>query len=250
MTVLSQGAELASSLLTTKIADDFRVYSPSYSIPQQTAAYNRLSLADGVDPIQLSSYRDFMVRASGVPSPGYSVSIPPFATGEPKTDNQAYSPDPYLLGMLNVRFMASEFPIQKEGFRFVKRYGTTYLYHNQYERPRVWLQSSSTDAVAQGNPVLYMTQANQISLVAKGPGLAVVSISYYPGWKLTVDGVKTDPVLVEGVLIGARLSAGNHEILLKFSPDSFYLGGAISLTSMALVALCVGLNNKRVNGHA
>ncbi len=41
-----------------------------------------------------------MEDATGVPSSGYSVTLPDFATGEPATDNIAYTPDADQLGLL------------------------------------------------------------------------------------------------------------------------------------------------------
>ncbi len=111
--VLAEGAAAAGEL--AGVPGEYRIYSPSYSLPQQTAVSDRLQLADGVDPLQLQAYVDFMERASGVPQNGYSVTLPPFSSGEPHSDNAGFSPDAELLGWLNVRFVASEFDLQSEG---------------------------------------------------------------------------------------------------------------------------------------
>ncbi len=54
--VLAQGAEPVQYL--SEQSGLFRVYSPSYDLPQQTAAFYKLQLADGIDPLQLQSYQD------------------------------------------------------------------------------------------------------------------------------------------------------------------------------------------------
>ena len=117
--VIDQGGQVAKTFITTRVLDYFRTYSPSYSIPQQTAAFYRLEMADGVDPLQLRSYSDFMQKASGISSNGYSVTLPPFETGDPDTDNRGAVPDARLLGLLNVRFVAAQFPLTggRPGFR-------------------------------------------------------------------------------------------------------------------------------------
>ena len=51
--------EVALILQTQDTLGLSRVYSPSYSIPQQVAAVNGLELADGVDPLQLIGLRGF-----------------------------------------------------------------------------------------------------------------------------------------------------------------------------------------------
>ena len=50
----------------------FRVYSPSYSIPMP----NLLQQANGVDPLHLAKYADYIGKASGISTGGYSVSLP------------------------------------------------------------------------------------------------------------------------------------------------------------------------------
>jgi len=66
--VLSEGEPLAEYLqYSARHEAGFRLYSPSYSMPQQTAARYRLQLADGVDPLQLQSYVELMQLATGVP---------------------------------------------------------------------------------------------------------------------------------------------------------------------------------------
>lgn len=126
---LAEGREAAEWLAAQP--GEFRVYSPSYSIPQQTAAYFGLRLADGVNPLQSADYAEFMDAASGVPRTGYSVTLPPF-DGDPASANAAYTPDARLLGELNVRFVAAEFPLQAQGLSLARRFGSTYIYENAY----------------------------------------------------------------------------------------------------------------------
>ncbi|TAK11516.1 MAG: hypothetical protein EPO32_11755 [Anaerolineae bacterium] len=127
--VLAEGREVAEWLAAQP--GEFRVYSPSYSIPQQTAADLGLHLADGVNPLQLAAYAEFMDRATGIPRTGYSVTIPPF-DGDPTTANASFTPDARLLGELNVRYVVAEFPIDAEGLEFLNQFGRTHLYENQF----------------------------------------------------------------------------------------------------------------------
>ncbi len=87
--VLSEGGDVVEFLVSQADSNSYRVYSPSYSIPQQTAALYGLELADGIDPMQLTTYARYMQGATGVKSSGYSVTIPSFGSGDPGLDNQA-----------------------------------------------------------------------------------------------------------------------------------------------------------------
>ncbi len=118
--VLAEGAQAADYL--RKQPGIFRTYSPSYSLPQQTGAQSGLQLADGVDPMQLQSYADYMERASGVPNNGYSVTLPPYTNGDPATSNRSFSPDAKLLGLLNVGYVLAEYDLHAPGLVLRQRF--------------------------------------------------------------------------------------------------------------------------------
>jgi len=241
---LAEGRPLAQYLAAQE--GDFRVYSPSYSLPQQTAATYDLQLADGVDPLQLRSYVSFMEQASGVPSTGYSVTLPPFASGEPATDNAAFRPDPHKLGLLNVGYVAAEFDLQVMGLEQVQQFGSTRLYRNLQVLPRAWVQPENSILGESVQPVeLTEWQPDRIRLHAAGPGFLVLSEVAYPGWRAWVDG---DPAPIEtmgGVLRCLQLEAGEHEVVFGFYPESLYLGSGLSLAAVLLLAVALLYQRKR-----
>ena len=233
--VLAEGRPLAQYLAAQ--AGDFRVYSPSYSLPQQTAAIYGLQLADGVEPLQLQSYVRFMEQASGVPTKGYSVTLPPYASGEPDRDNAAYLPDPHRLGLLNVRYVAAEFDLAVKGLELEKQFGSTRLYRNLEEQPRAWVQPESWKAGESIRAVeLLATNPDRISLRAAGPGVLVLAEIIYPGWRAWMDGRPVQIETVEGLLRSVRLGPGEHTVEFGFYPTSFYLGVAASLITIMLLA--------------
>ncbi len=184
--VLAESEPMAGKL--SQLAEEsppFRVYSPSYSLAQQTASKRELQLADGVDPLQLKAYSDFMENATGVPSKGYSVTIPPFAEGDPNKDNRNYTPDPELLGLLNVRYITAEFPLNVPGLVYEGQTGASWLYLNEFARPRAWIQSSTNlldDRIRE--VIVKQPNPDQTIISAEGPGLVVLSEISYPGWRV------------------------------------------------------------------
>lgn len=214
----------------------FRIYSPSYSIPQHLAAQHGIELADGVDPLQITAYAQFMEAATGVPQDGYSVTLPPFPGGDPSHDNAACLPDPKLLGLLNVRYIAAEFDLPVEGLVFLKQFGETRLYDNEFAMPRAWMQPLDAAPGLEASPAEIVSwEPNHVTINASGPGLLVLSEIAYPGWRVKVDGQKAEIETVAGILRGVELSEGNHQIEFLFRPLSVYIGLAVFAVGLGFV---------------
>jgi hypothetical protein len=228
-------ANLAAAYLKVQ-PGQFRVYSPSYSIPQHTAVFYGLELADGVDPLQLRSYVDFMERATGVPAKGYSVTIPPFSTGDPRIDNQNYLPDPRLLGWLNVRFVVSGFELDHQALTLRARIGDLWIYENTRAFPRAWLEDVDE---AQGIRQVKVKDwsPNRILLEAEGSGRVVVSEIYYPGWEVEVDGVPKTIEPYAGILRSVEVREGEHQITFTFRPRTVNLGLWLAAASWGMLVV-------------
>jgi hypothetical protein len=221
--VRSEGADVAAAISAQP--GFFRVYTPSNSIPQQTGVEYKLEMVNGIDPLQLRSFAAFMQTASGIPDSGYSVTLPPFASADPAQDNQGYTPNAERLGLLNVRFVAADFPILTDGLTLWKIVRGANIYENQLWRPRAWVQENATSQTMVGLPVQNLqVSSNQVSLNANGPGLLVLAENDYPGWQVTVDG-KVQPISrVYDLLRGVELGPGLHRVILVFRPLSVYVG--------------------------
>jgi hypothetical protein len=206
-----------------------RVYSPSYSIPQQTAVKHGIQLADGVDPLQLEQYVDFMEKATGVKRNGYSVTMPAFDNGDPRSANLNSVPDSELLGLLNVGWVAAEYDLIGEGLVLRARIGDTRLYENLLVRPRVWLEGLVPGGDEVGRVINYVWEPNQLSITTSGPGLLVLSEIAYPGWHVIVDNTPSSLHIYRNLLRAVRLDEGIHEVQFVFRPFSLYIGLLVSL---------------------
>lgn len=214
-----------------------RVYSPSYSLPQHAAAQAGLELADGVDPLQLAAYSEFFARASGVPLENYSVTLPAFASGDPRHDNAAYRPNAELLGWLAVNRVVSAYPLQGD-LLLRNQIGDTYLYDNPNARPLAWIQTGGTQVAEQWSAVRILARhPNQIALSVTGPGLVVLSEIAYPGWNVSIDHRGAQPVVVSGLLRGVNVTEGTHTIKWVFRPWLFFAGWALFVLGIALVVI-------------
>jgi hypothetical protein len=234
-TVLAEG-EAAAQYISAQ-SGIFRTYSPSYSIPQQTAAQYGIQMVDGVDPLQNANYVGFMDEATGVPRKGYSVTVPPYANGEPNSDNVSYKPDAEKLGLLNVGYVISEFELLEQGLRPIKKIQDTYVYENLKFRPRAWMAEISGGQNSASQVKIVESSPNQMILSTVGPGSLTVSKINYPGWQVRVDGVSESVLTRYGLLMGVDLGPGQHEIEFTFRPSSVAIGlilFAIGLTGIVI----------------
>ncbi len=140
---------VAQALLAAADADAWaarwtgpRVYSPSYSIGQWTAAREGPPLAYGVDPLYTRAWARWLERASGVPWPGYTVTLPPLEGPDPTTANAAYRADAALLSEARVAWLVAGFPHPAAGWRLVDRIAGRWVYANAHGPcPLAWVEA-------------------------------------------------------------------------------------------------------------
>lgn len=232
------GAEAAEYLAAQP--GRFRVYSPNYSLPQHTAFQYDLDLADGVDPIQLSHYADFLASAGGYETTGYSPSLPP------DLDDTSAQPDATRLGLLNVGHVAAEFPIETEGLVLETQLGETRIYRNEQALPRAFVtyQDLTGDSAIPRNPTetqparIAVYTPNHIVIEAdlEAPGLLVLSEVWYPGWRALINGTEIPIQRVADTLRGIYLDSGHYTVEFRYAPWTIWAGLSIS-ASMALALL-------------
>ena len=198
--------------------------------------------------MQLASTAKFMEKASDVASNGYSVTIPAFANGDPKVDNAGAIPDTALLGLLNVKYVVSEFPLTGVRLREIWQAGNTHIYENLDVQPRVWVQpagdAEGTGRISAGR--IFLNQPNRLTVEVDGPGLVVFSMVDYPGWSLMVDGKPANKMRIANLLIGVEVGEGLHKVDLTFKSPLLTLGQVISAL-IWLIALGFGFLSFRKN---
>ncbi|MBN1995224.1 MAG: hypothetical protein JW953_21220 [Anaerolineae bacterium] len=253
----------------------FRVYSPSYSLPSQTAAAAGLHLADGVEPVHLAIYDQYMARAGGYHDPSFSVTIPNFGGGNPALALQHTKPNLKLLGMLNVTYLASAFPMDRPGLTLETDIEGTFIYRNKYTLPRAWVThqvlpaqtnwltqlenlpnladvaiieaytlavGDRGTAVSRPPSVATITHysADQIELKTEipAPGWLVLSEIWYPGWQARVNGSPQPVEKVNGLLRGVYLSEpGTYQISMTYHPRSVVWGNWLAGITTAVIIL-------------
>jgi len=81
--------------------------------------------------------------------------------------------------------------------------------------------------VEESTPQKTVLEANLAS-----PGLVILAEVFYPGWKLTIDGVPAPIYRANRLMRGAAVKQGKHRLVYTYEPRSLQVGLAISLIGL------------------
>lgn len=104
-------------------------------------------------------------------------------------------------------------------------------------------QAASREAFTTATVRVTRREADKLWLkvsASAGPAFVVLSEAWYPGWWARLDGQPIPIHRVNATLRGLRIPQGEHEIYLRFLPDGFIKGLAISLLFAAAWLAWVG----------
>ena len=212
-----------------------RVFSPSYSVPQPQAVLNGVELADGVNPLQLSTYRHYMEAAVGLDAGAYDVTLPSFPEGNPSAPWD-FQLDKEALARLNVEWIASEYPLEDDSLIPFGIVDGVYLYQLEGSRTRAWMERDGSENGQDWQPItIAQWTPNWIRLQANGPGVVVLSEVAYLGWRVLVDGEPSTLTTVNGLFRAVELDSGEHEVIFQFYPKTIVIGIAISSVGLLLL---------------
>ena len=83
----------------------------------------------------------------------------------------------------------------------------------------------------------YKETESVINVKSEGNGILFVSDTFYPGWKVFVDGVEGEILKADFAFRGVVVSGGEHRVRFVYTPSSFFNGLKISVVSLLLLAV-------------
>ena len=78
-------------------------------------------------------------------------------------------------------------------------------------------------------------------------GYLYTSIPYDEGWSIYIDGQKQEIFALGDSQLCCEISAGAHEITMKYRPKGLILGASVSVATALCLAVFVLVNRKRRN---
>jgi hypothetical protein len=247
-----KGQTLSKSVELNK-NEDYRIFSPSYSIPQHLASRDGIEMVNGVDPLQLQSIQNFMQfrKTSGTRLDGYNVAFPPFLTGKPEVDNKDLFLEPEKLGLFNVRYVISTFPLNFMGLNLLDQTAEGFVYENKFWLPRVWIQNPESSLGKNIIEVVnYSRTNNTYKVETNKEGLLVLSEIMYPGWKAEIDGKPVDILVQQDLFRSVLIPSGHHVVTFNFYPESLNIGIFISFFTLVLLVCWFLIERKSIHDRS
>jgi len=96
----------------------------------------------------------------------------------------------------------------------------------------------------------YRPQSLVLSVDAAAEAVVATSVTRWPGWKLEVNGRRERLLTYNRAFLAFRVPAGRHRAVLRYLPDGFVWGSAISgLTAAACVIALLARRGRRARGE-
>jgi hypothetical protein len=84
----------------------------------------------------------------------------------------------------------------------------------------------------------------ELEVLADEPSLVATSIPAWPGWKARIDGEAASTIPYNHAFLAIGVAPGTHRVTLRYRPDGFLYGAAVSGAALA-VSLAVLLRRRR-----
>jgi hypothetical protein len=97
--------------------------------------------------------------------------------------------------------------------------------------------SEKKDLKAEAKIVKYTNNRVDVQASLNGSGILVLADSFYPGWRVYVDGNETKILRANFLFRGVPLTAGQHLVEFRYQPRSFTIGLSISLITLCGIFL-------------
>jgi hypothetical protein len=251
--------------------EPFRVIVPGADVNSGMA--NRMDTPNGYDTILVKRFSEYINLSQGKPASEPILWINVTRVGP-------------LVDILNAKYILVDpkTPLQGGSFKEVFNGKDAILYQNLNAFPRAFIVHSAKfipdkqaifqellskdfdprsyaiveegapafpNAPAQRSPqpkiISYAADKITIEADLSGPGLLVLGDTYYPGWKALVDGRETKILKANYVMRAVELPQGRHRVEFYYSPASFRIGAAVSLTALLIAGYLLIRSRKQRN---
>ena len=211
----------------------FRVYCATYCFNPQLISKYKIQLLNGETPIQLTDVTNFLQRAGNYNFSDFAVIFPPYQVWQTE---KPPVPNAEILGLANVKYIASTYQIQENNFNLIGKFDDIYLFSNKKFKPRAYFESSrDTEDVKFEN---YSPNDIIVNLDPEPHARKLIfSEIFYPGWHAYVDSKEIKVEEREPLFRMVHIDPYLNRLQLKYEPKLFAIGEAITLSTIILLLL-------------
>ncbi|HYK01499.1 MAG TPA: glycosyltransferase 87 family protein [Thermoanaerobaculia bacterium] len=119
-----------------------------------------------------------------------------------------------------------------------------WVYENRQAFPMAAHFSPGSHALRHASWTLDTSSA-RISVNAPRDGVLVLRQQAARGWKVTVDGVPAQALVIDGVFRGVDVRAGRHEIVWMYDPPLFFAGCVMTIITLLALQISVFVKRSR-----
>jgi hypothetical protein len=254
-------------------------FLPKYSEPQRVAHLTMMSQdSDVVEYLRKQPGRPFRIEYDGEAIPhniGDWWGIDTFTSYVASAPENVMSNDPYsprVQEMLGVRYYFGVKPLHPEQEEVFTGASGRKLFRNPTAFPRAWavhqaiqaaggetrrtlvdpaVNLATTAVLTRPAPKLEACSGDSVRVTERDPnrvaldadmtcrGIVVLSETYFPGWRASIDGRQAEILETNGFVRGVIVDGGKHRIEMVYRPLSVQFGGAMTLAG-TLIALGAG----------
>ncbi|MCH7952240.1 YfhO family protein [Patescibacteria group bacterium] len=115
------------------------------------------------------------------------------------------------------------------------------LYDQQFDPHKIVLLEKdpaieqTEDAEGKARIVSYKAMSVETETESKKPAILLLTDSYYPGWKATLDGKPAEILRANYTFRAIVVPRGKHIVVFRYEPKGFMLGAKISVVSIFLL---------------
>ena len=190
-----------------------------------------------------------------------------------------------LLGSLNVKYLSSFHPLPETGIALLHHFpeNSSWLYGMNRVVPRVYLVSRASSEIdpvkvlarlassgfdpreevilerpmpfpvgghfdARAKILHYGSRNVKIEASLNRAGVLVLADSFYPGWRVFVDGKEQEVLRANLFFRAVALSAGEHLVEFRYQPLSFAIGLSISLITFCGMIVWCSIRTTGIHG--
>ena len=113
------------------------------------------------------------------------------------------------------------------------------VYENTHALPRAYVKNGSATILS------YEPQRVVIQTVTSSPDTLVLTDTYYPGWKATIDGTSAEITRYNLALRKVAVPEGTHTVIMTYAPKSVAIGEILSMISSVAFVIGLGLIKRK-----